>query len=90
MTKKENLPETGEQLVEPVEQAISEGVGVVKAEVEEPSKTEEMESKTSKPKKKPYVAPEIEIVEDAGESVEKMDEVLKEEVKAEVKAEMNN
>ena len=87
MTKKENLPETGEQLVEPVEQAISEGVGVVKAEVEEPSKNEEMESKTSKPKKKPYVAPEIEIVEDAGESVEKMDEVLKEEVKAEVKAE---
>ena len=70
MTKKENLPETGEQLVEPVEQAISEGVGVVKAEVEEPSKTEE-----------------IEIVEDAGDSVETMDEVLKEEVKAEVKAE---
>lgn len=83
MTKKENLPETGEQLAEPVEQAISEDVAVVKTDVEEPSKPEEMESKTSEPKKKPYVAPVIEIVEDAGESVEKMDEVLKDEKKAE-------
>ena len=88
MTKKENLPETGEQLAEPVEQAISDGVGVVKAEVEKPSKPEEMESKTSKPKKKPYVAPVIEIVEEPKQSkdektVEVQDNVLKGEEKAE-------
>lgn len=88
MTKKENLPETGEQLAEPVEQAISEDVAVVKTDVEEPSKPEEMESKTSKPKKKPYVAPVIEIVEEPKQSkdektVEVQDNVLKGEEKTE-------
>ena len=88
MTKKENLPETGEQLVEPVEQATSESVVVLQAEVEEPLKSEEAEKKTTKSKKKPYVAPEIEIVEETEtpkeeETVEKRDDVLKDEVKAE-------
>ena len=45
------------------------------------------EQKPTKTEKKPYVAPEIEIVTEPEQTEEKQDEVLKEEVKAESKAE---
>ena len=45
------------------------------------------EQKPTKTEKKPYVAPEIEIVTEPEQTEEKQDEVLKEEVKAEAKAE---
>ncbi len=64
MTKKENVPETGEQLETPVEQETSESVVAQQAEVEEPPKSEEAEKKPVKSKKKAYVSPEIEIVEE--------------------------
>lgn len=88
MTKKENMPETGEQLVEPVEQTTSESTVELQAEVKEPLKSEETEKKTTKSKKKSYVAPEIEIVEETEtpkeeETVEKRDDVLKGEEKTE-------
>lgn len=88
MTKKENVPETGEQLETPVEQATDESVVAQQAEVEEPPKPEETEKKTTKPKKKPYVAPEIEIVKETEQTkeekaVKKNDDVLKDDVKAE-------
>ena len=75
MTKKENLPDVGEQLEPPVEQESNESMEANVAEVEEPQKPEEepmlqgtlmkpetTEAKTVKSKKKPYVAPEVTIV----------------------------
>ena len=56
MTKKENLPDVGEQLEPPVEQASNESMEANVAEVEEPQKAEEeskLEGTLMKPKKKP-------------------------------------
>ncbi len=84
MTKKENVPEMGEQLETPVEQETSESVVAQQAEVEEPPKREETEKKPVKSKKKAYVSPEIEIVEETEppqeeKPTETTDGVLKED-----------
>lgn len=78
MTKKENLPESGEQLVEPVAQETDEMVEGLQAVEEEPPKTEEVSEakytlampRESEPKsveqpKKAYVTPEIKITENS-------------------------
>lgn len=88
MTKKENLPDVGEQLEPPVEQASNESVVVNVAEMEESQKAEEeskLEGTLMKPKKKPYVSPEITIVKTDDKSpmeepvLKETEQVLKEE-----------
>ena len=88
MTKKENLPDTGEQLEAPVEQATNESVVVNVAEMEEPQKPEEepkLEGALMKPKKKVYVTPEVTIVENEKEPpkeepvIQETESVLKDE-----------
>ena len=91
MTKKANLPETGELLETPVEQVSDESVEVETTTPEEevePKYTLALpaEQKPTKTEKKPYGAPEIEIVTETEtpkeeETVEKRDDVLKDEVK---------
>ena len=91
MTKKENLPDTGEQLEPPVEQATNESVVVNVAEMEEPQKPEEepkLEGTLMKPKKKVYVTPEVTIVENEKEPpkeepvIQETESVLKDETSA--------
>ena len=71
MTKKANLPETGELLETPVEQVSDESVEVgttTHEEAVEPKYTLALpaEQKPTKTEKKTYGAPEIEIVAEGG------------------------
>ena len=74
MTKKENLNEGQEQQEKSVntEQVNTESTAISVPQTEEAGKSEELEKKTSKSKKKAYVSPELEITAETEQLTEEI------------------